>query len=126
MEKENETLKIENKCLVEKNDQLSKQVQFYKRAVDKSFRNHKEENKDFKIVTDLKEDFYERVEENQKGKNIMKTFLLLTIFTIVVQTVQINKQSQEILSGKEASGQLNFFELDGFGENKQLRDTFNY
>ena len=112
LEKENEKLKQENKNLVEKNEKLTKQVLFYKRAVDKSFRSHKDESPDLEVVTEPNEGYYQRVEESSKNKNFAKMFLMLTIFTIIVQTINVNPGASDVFNAKEATSQLNFFDIE--------------
>lgn len=112
LEKENKELKTENKVLVEKNEQLTKQVIFYKRAVDKSFQSHREDMQEPKVVTDQKDEVYYRVNETSNKRNYAKAFLMFTIFTIMIQTVSIKPNGEDVFNINERTSQLNAIEYE--------------
>lgn len=114
LEKENCELRQENQKLRETNDKLGKQVFFYRRAVENSFQSHKTdtETKDFEVVTEVHDGYYKRVEEKQKGQGFAKAFLILTIFTVMIQTVNVAPTGQEVFNSSERTARLNSLETD--------------
>ena len=106
LEKENETLIKKTESLTQQNNQLSKQVKFYQQAFDKTIKQQKE---DVEVVLHPNEDGYYRVERGSKGKDFMKALLMLTIFTIMVQTVNIGG-TDSILNASEGPSRLNFLD----------------
>lgn len=112
LESENNFLKSENQILREKNTSLTKQVQFYKRAVDQSLNSQKEE---IDIIIEPGEECYQRVDGNPKASKFAKAFLLLTVFTIMIQTVNSKTEPGNILNSVQNSSQLNFFSVEKVG-----------
>ena len=114
LEKENSVLKIENKSLKEKLGEITKQMGFYKNTIERSLTAHKEENADIDIVTEHTEDgYYRRVDDGVKNRKAKKMFMVLTIFTIMVQTLNCNTGMSGIVSSEETTSKLNFFNIGG-------------
>lgn len=113
LEKENGHLKSENKKLREQNERLNKEVVFYKRVVDSSIKGHRNEAPDLEVVTEVADGYYQRVEEGKKGNGFVKAFLLLTIFTVMVQTVSVSGGSGEGFVREAGTARLNSYDPEG-------------
>ena len=105
-------MRKENGKLKEQNDKLAKEVVFYKRVVDRSIKSHWESSPELEVVTEVADGYYQRVEEGKKGKGFVKAFLILTIFTVMVQTVGVSGSGQEGFSREAGTARLNSYELD--------------
>lgn len=113
LEKENGHLRTENKRLKEVNERLSKEVVFYKRVVDSSIKGHRNEAPDLEVVTEVADGYYQRVEEGKKGNGFVKAFLLLTIFTVMVQTVNVSGGGGEGFVREAGTARLNSYDPEG-------------
>ena len=109
LEKENKQLKVENGQLKTQLAEVSKQASLYSRAISNSLSTHHDYTKPDVVVVDCSDEgVYRRIEDGNKGKNVRKAFLLLTVFTILVQTVGSGTPNSSLLNPEERSSKLNF------------------
>lgn len=112
LESENQSLKAENKQLREENQKLSRKCEFYERNMQASMKAHHDESsayEDLKIVTGDGE-YYQRVGSRGDNKKFMKSFLLLTVFTIVMQTIDVDFANRNVFTSGSTSATLNAYE----------------
>ncbi len=111
LESENQSLKAENKQLRDENQKLSRKCDFYERNMQAAMKAHHDEGaaSEIKIVTGDGE-YYQRVESRTDNKKFMKSFLLLTVFTIVMQTVDADFTSRNVFTPDSSSATLNAYE----------------
>lgn len=92
LEEENQELKTKNLDLIEQNNYLSNRCAFFERTLKYSLQQHEDETgeQDIDIVTNRDQDIYHRVEGADKQKKSMKTFVYLTIFTVLLQIMDFD------------------------------------
>lgn len=90
---ENTKLRVENNELKDQNVYLLKKCSYYERTL-KSFNQETAENDndDITIVCNQKDDTYFRVENPRDKQRFVKNFLCLTIFTVLLQIIDIDVQ----------------------------------
>lgn len=108
---ENDHLRHENNELKDQNAYLVKKCSFYERTLKASLQQNEEndEDQDITIVCDQKDDIYHRVESPRDKQKFVKNFLCLTIFTVLLQLIDVDFQSDNSSSG---IGQMKLKSLD--------------
>jgi hypothetical protein len=113
LEKENKILKKENLELIDQNQKLSRKCAFYENNLKNTMKSHHDNESDdsyIKIVTDNNDEIYSRIDPRSDNKKFLKSFLLLTVFTIVMQTVDVDFSKNNILGGGDSSATLNAYQ----------------
>jgi hypothetical protein len=126
LETENQNLKAENKKLREENQKLTRKCQFYEKNMHDTMNAHHEEScpdDDIKIVTGDGE-YYQRVGSRTDNKKFMKSFLLLTVFTIVIQTIDTDFASRNVFTVGSPSATLNAYEPSSNNELSPMRCAY--
>lgn len=112
-------MRTENTKLREQNDKLTKEVVFYKRVVDRSMKSHWEDSNNLEVVTEVADGYYQRVEGAKKGNGFAKAFLLLTIFTVMIQTVSVSSAAPDGFSREAGTARLNSYDFETVGGAKE-------
>lgn len=91
---DNKQLKLENSELKDQNVYLVKKCAFYERTLKASLQQNEEsdDSDDLKIVCDPKEEQYYRIGGSQDKQKFARNFLCLTIFTVLLQIIDIDVQ----------------------------------
>lgn len=91
---ENKHLKLENSEIKDQNVYLAKKCAFYERTLQASLKQNEEsdDTDDLKIVCDPKEEHYYRINGSNDKQKFARNFLCLTIFTVLLQIIEIDTQ----------------------------------
>ena len=114
LEEENQGLKTKNLDLVEQNNYLSSRCAFFERTLKYSLQQHEgeEDEQDIDIVTNREADIYHRVEKPDKQKQSMKNFVYLTVFTVLLQIIDLDFDSSSSSSSNRNGIKLKSLDID--------------